>query len=110
MIYVKIGKYKFLFMGDASINRENDILNEYELGNIDILKVGHHGSKTSSSKEFIDLIKPKYSLISVGVDNKYNHPNKGVLNTLKYSKIYRTDKMGTISFIIENNKLIIKNL
>ncbi len=110
VIYVKIGKYKFLFMGDASINRENDILNEYELGNIDILKVGHHGSKTSSSKEFIDLIKPKYSLISVGVDNKYNHPNKGVLNTLKYSKIYRTDKMGTISFIIENNKLIIKNL
>ncbi len=73
--------------------------------NIDVLKVGHHGSKTSSSKEFINVINPKYSIISVGKNNKYGHPNKEVLNILKDSKIYRTDKQGSIMFKIKNNKL-----
>ena len=84
---------------------ENKILNKYNLSNIDVLKVGHHGSKTSSSKEFIDEINSKYSIISVGKNNRYGHPNKEVLNNLNKSKIYRTDQDGSIMFKIKNNKL-----
>ena len=92
-------------MGDAGVDKEKDILDKYNLSNVDVLKVGHHGSKTSSSKNFIDEIKPKYSIISVGKNNRYGHPNKEVLNNLENSKIYRTDQDGSIMFKIKNNKL-----
>ena len=108
VIYTEIDDYKFMFMGDAGIITEKDILNKYNLPNIDVLKVGHHGSRTSSSKEFIDEINPKYSIISVGKNNRYGHPNKEVLENLKYSKIYRTDKDESIMFKIKNNKLKIE--
>ena len=97
-----------MFMGDAGIEKEKDILGKYNLFNIDVLKVGHHGSKTSSSRTFIDEINPKYSIISVGKNNRYGHPNKEVLNTLEDSKIYRTDQDGSIIFKIKNNKLKIE--
>ena len=100
--------YKFLFMGDASIKREKDILNFYDLNNIDFLKVGHHGSDTSSSKEFIDIIKPKYSIISVGRNNRYGHPKESVLEILNNSKIYRTDLNGSIEIKINKNGYKIK--
>ena len=95
-------------MGDAGIDKEKDIIEKYNLSNIDVLKVGHHGSKTSSSEYFIDEIKPKYSIISVGKNNRYGHPNKEVLNNLKQSKVYRTDQDGSIMFKIKNDKLKIK--
>ena len=101
--YLNIHNIKFLFMGDASINIEKEILEKYELTNVDILKVGHHGSDTSSGKEFIDEINPKYSIISVGKNNRYGHPNKEVLNILNNSKIYRTDLKGTIAIKINSN-------
>ena len=105
VIYTEFNGYKFMFMGDAGIEKEKDIINKYNLNNIDVLKVGHHGSKTSSGKEFIDVIKPNYSVISVGKNNRYGHPNKEVLNNLDHSKIYRTDQDGSIMFEIKNNKL-----
>ena len=108
VIYTELDGYKFMFMGDASITTEKEILNKYNLPNIDVLKVGHHGSKTSSSKDFIDEINPKHSIISVGKNNRYGHPNKEVLNNLKNSKIYRTDEDGSIMFNIKNNKLKIE--
>ena len=108
VIYTELNGYKFMFMGDAGIEKEKDILDKYNLANIDVLKVGHHGSKTSSSKEFIDEIKPKYAIISVGKNNRYGHPNKEVLNNLSDSKIYRTDQDGSIIFKIKNNKLEIE--
>ena len=108
VIYTELNGYKFMFMGDASINNEKEILNKYNLPDIDILKVGHHGSRTSSGKEFINEINPKYSVISVGKNNRYGHPNKEVLNTLENSKIYRTDENGSIMFKIKNNKLKIE--
>ena len=89
--YIEISDYKFLFMGDASVTTEKEILDKYNLPNIDVLKVSHHGSKTSSGKNFIDEISPKYSIISVGKNNRYGHPNKEVLENLDNSKIYRTD-------------------
>ena len=108
VIYMELDNYKFLFMGDAGVTTEQEILKEYDLPKIDVLKVGHHGSKTSSSEEFIDTIDPKYSIISVGKDNKFGHPNKEVLDNLKNSKIYRTDQDGSIMFKIKNNKLRIE--
>ena len=105
VIYLNYNNYKFLFMGDASTTREKDILEKYNLNNIDVLKIGHHGSKTSSSKTFIDKISPKYSISSVGKNNRYGHPNDSVLNNLEGSKIYRTDEDGSIMFKIKSNKL-----
>ena len=95
-------------MVDAGKKRKIDIIRKHNIKNIDILKVGHHGSNTSSGKEFINEINPKYSIISVGKNNRYGHPNKEVLKTLNNSKIYRTDQDGSIMFKIKNNKLEIE--
>ena len=108
VIYTELNGYRFLFMGDASTTTEKEILTRYNLSNIDVLKVGHHGSKTSSSKDFINEINPKYSIISVGKNNRYGHPNKEALDNLSESKIYRTDEDGSIMFKIKNNKLKIE--
>ena len=95
-------------MGDEGVEKEEDILDKYNISDIDVLKVGHHGSKTSSGKEFINEINPKYSIISVGKNNRYGHPNKEVLNNLEKSKIYRTDMDGSIMFKIKNYDLKIE--
>ena len=108
VVYFNYDGYKFLFMGDAGVEKEKDILEKYNISDIDVLKVGHHGSKTSSDKKFIDEIKPKYSIISVGKNNRYGHPNKEVLDTLNDLKIYRTDQDGSIMFKIKKDKLQIE--
>lgn len=105
--YLNAYNIKFLFMGDASIETELDIISKYNL-KADVIKIGHHGSKTSSDKKFINTINPKYSIISVGENNRYNHPNKEVLDNINKTKILRTDIDGTIEFIIKKNKLNIK--
>ena len=107
IIYIVINNTKLLFMGDAGAEVEEDLLKEYNLKDIDILKVGHHGSKTSSSKKFINSINPKYSIISVGENNSYGHPNKEVLDNLANSIIYRTDLDGSVKFTF-TKKLQIK--
>ena len=98
-----------LFTGDVEEIAEKQILEEYKSNlsvlNSTILKVGHHGSKTSSTKEFIEAIKPKIALIGVGENNNFGHPNNDVLERLDNlgTKIYRTDKMGEI-YINVNSK------
>ncbi len=103
---VVINLKKILLMGDASIKSEKDILSNYNLSNIDILKAGHHGSRTSSSEEFIKKISPKLILISAGVNNKFNHPHKEVINLYKkYNIKYRiTSKEGSIKINLNNKK------
>ena len=108
VLYFIVNNYKFILMGDAGVDSEKDILDEYNLSDIDVLKVGHHGSKTSSDKEFINEMNSKYGIISVGKNNRYGHPNKEVLNNLADSKIYRTDRDGSIMLKIKNNKLKIE--
>ena len=108
VVYTELNGYKFMFMGDASNITEKEILKKYNLSNIDVLKVGHHGSSTSTSIEFIEEMNPKYSIISVGKNNRYGHPNKEVLNNLESSKIYRTDEDGSVIFKVKNNKLKIE--
>lgn len=107
VVYLDYNNYKLLFMGDASMKREKEILEKYKLKDIDFLKVGHHGSNTSSSKYFIDTIKPKNSFISVGKNNRYGHPKKTVLDNLMNSMIYRTDIDGTIEIRLNRNKYMI---
>ena len=102
IIYTKIKNKGILLMGDATKDEERELIKDYVL-DVDILKVGHHGSKTSTSKEFIDVIKPRYSVISVGKYNYYGHPNKEVLNNLKKSELLRTDQNGSIRFTFKNN-------
>lgn len=109
VIYLNYNNYKFLFMGDAGIKREKDILNNYNISDINFLKVGHHGSDTSSSKYFTYFINPEYSIISVGKNNRYNHPKPSVLDNLSNSKIYRTDIFGSIKIKINKNGYRIKN-
>ena len=109
VIYTELNGYKFMFMGDASKLKEEDIIKKYKLAKIDFLKVGHHGSKTSSSKEFISKINPKYSIISVGRKNKYGHPNKETLKVLKDSNVYRTDTLGTIEVKINKTEVTFTN-
>ena len=108
VIYTELNNNKFLFMGDAGLEVEADLTEKYNLKNIDVLKVGHHGSKTSSSKLFINEVNPKCSIISVGKNNRYGHPNDSVLENLDDSKIYRTDQDGSIKFKINNDKLKIE--
>ena len=108
VIYTELNNYKFLFMGDAGVEVEEDLIEKYILKDIDVLKVGHHGSRTSSSKSFIGEVNPKYSIISVGKNNRYGHPNDSVLDNLEDSQIYRTDQDGSIMFKIKNNGMNIE--
>lgn len=103
---VKYKNRRILFTGDIEKVAENEMFKEYTNGlKADILKVGHHGSKTSTTKEFLDLINPSIALIGVGQNNKFGHPNEDVIKRLeeKNIQIYRTDEMGEISVIIDKN-------
>lgn len=103
----KIGDKKFLFTGDAEKATEADVLAEKLNIDCDVLKVGHHGSKSSSSEEFLKAASPEYAAISVGKDNSYSHPNSKTLASLRNcgAKIYRTDRDGDISFFVENSDI-----
>lgn len=103
----KINKHQLLLMGDASKSSEQHILSEYNIKDIDFIKIGHHGSKTSSSNELLSL-KPKYALISAGLNNQFNHPSKEVIAALNYYQIkyYQTSLEGSI-FIKFAHELLI---
>ena len=90
---------KFLFTGDASVKTEEKIMEKYDV-DCDILKVGHHGSSTSSSEKFIKATSPEEAIISCGAKNSYGHPNQEIIDRLnKYNvKIRRTDKERTICY------------
>lgn len=97
----------YLFMGDAESLSENEIKTDIKA---DVLKVGHHGSDTSSSISFLNKVNPSYAIISVGEDNSYNHPKKEVLDRLKKvgANIYRTDLNGTIIVKTDGNNIKIE--
>ncbi len=108
VLYTNFNEMKLLLMGDAGVEVEKNLMTKYNLKNIDILKVGHHGSKTSSSREFIEYIHSKYFLISVGKDNRYGHPDEEVLDILRSSSTYRTDRDGSVRFRKKRGKVIVE--
>ena len=100
----------FLFTGDASAKVEEQ-LSKSDLQST-VLKVGHHGSSTATNEEFLNTVNPQYAVISVGVDNQYEHPHTTVLNTLASHNIttYRTDQDGTIKMITDGTNIEINTL
>lgn len=98
VLKVTYGATRFLFTGDATKEIEEEMLSTGMDVQADVLKIGHHGSKTSSGETFITAVAPEYAVISCGVDNEYGHPAAAVLNTLRSSgtNVYRTDEQGTI--------------
>lgn len=106
IIELTYGDKKFLFTGDAEV--ANEKLRSWD--DIDVLKVAHHGSRTSSSEEFLEQVKPEYAIISCGQDNDYGHPHKEVIGRLKGVKIYRTDKEGTILITSDGENLEFESL
>ncbi|WPX08141.1 ComEC/Rec2 family competence protein [Anaerocellum danielii] len=102
VLKVEYGKTSFLLMGDATANIEEKLLHDSKLRQFlkaDVLKVGHHGSKYSSTSTFLSTVKPKYAIISVGKDNPYGHPAAITISKLKSERaeILRTDQQGTIT-------------
>ena len=103
IIKANIDNKKILFMADATKEEEIKLLKEYNYNNLDILKIGHHGSKTSTSDVFLKQISPKISLISVGLKNKYSHPNIETISKLRNYKTFLTSINGSTKIVLKNN-------
>ncbi|MDE5619647.1 MAG: MBL fold metallo-hydrolase [Ruminococcus sp.] len=104
------GDNSFIFTGDAEKLAENEMIESGRLEDIDVYKAGHHGSDTSSSEDFLNIIKPDYAVISCGEGNSYGHPNDiTIANLSKFTdKIYRTDLCGTVVFESDGKELTVK--
>ncbi|GAA0076442.1 ComEC/Rec2 family competence protein [Clostridium sp. CTA-5] len=104
---LKYGNTSFIFMGDAESLSEGEILAKQLDISGDVLKLGHHGSRSSTSQAFLDKVNPKYAIVSCGKDNDYGHPHKETLDKLnkREVKIFRTDLNGTI-IAVSNQKNI----
>ncbi len=106
VIRMEYGENSFLFTGDATRRQETQMMGDDDI-DTDFLKVGHHGSYTSSGKEFIEEVSPLIAIISVGKKNKYNHPSEQTMSTLGRLEIpvMRTDLDGTISIIMTDDDI-----
>lgn len=107
-IVLKHGKNKFVFTGDAEEEAEMDIINNKIDISAQVLKVGHHGSKSSSTEKFIKAVGPEYGVISCGENNEYGHPHGATLNTLRKEgvKVFRTDEQGSVVATSDGNEII----
>lgn len=110
VLKITYGSTSFLFMGDAEKLVEKQLINSKADLSCDVLKVGHHGSSSSSSKDFLDKSHPKIAVISCGKDNDYNHPHKETIDELskRNLSIYRTDKIGSIIIESDGKKVLKK--
>jgi competence protein ComEC len=101
------GARSFLLCGDAERPVERRMLAENEIAHADVLKVGHHGSHTSSTEDFITAASPEYAVISAGYGNSYGHPHRDVVERLQehHAAIYRTDEDGLISIYTDGKRL-----
>ncbi|MBO8208974.1 DNA internalization-related competence protein ComEC/Rec2 [Acinetobacter nosocomialis] len=101
----------FLIMGDAGWEAEYELLKDYPSLKVDVLVLGHHGSKHSSAYDFLATLKPKLAIASAGFDNRYGHPSQEVINRLKalHIPLKSTVEQGTLSFVLENQKMILHN-
>ena len=106
---VSHGEMDFLFMGDAGKAVENDILSAVPDLDVEMLKVGHHGSSTSSGGEFVRRISPQYAMITCGADNPYYHPHSETLKTLERHnvEVYRSDVNGRVAFTSDGDTITV---
>lgn len=114
VLLMKTGDYRVLFTGDLETGGEKDLLASYgsELAGLTILKVGHHGSKTSSSEEFLAALKPALSIFSTGADNRYGHPSPEVVERFNELELHtlNTAETGTIRLLYENGELELETM
>lgn len=110
IIMADIAGKKFLFTGDAETAAEKQLIDNGINFDCEVLKVGHHGSRTSSSKEFLDIATPEYAAISVGKNNSYGLPDEDVIERLEIigAEVIRTDYVGDIVFTIQNGEIIME--
>ncbi|WP_187118810.1 DNA internalization-related competence protein ComEC/Rec2 [Bacillus marasmi] len=103
VLYGEIGGLSWLFTGDLEVEGEQRLVQKYPSIDIDVLKVGHHGSKTSSSELFLKQFKPEVAIISVGGKNRYGHPHREIIERYQANgiKLYRTDQKGAISYFFK---------
>ncbi|HEY7209365.1 MAG TPA: ComEC/Rec2 family competence protein, partial [Bryobacteraceae bacterium] len=107
VLEIRYGQQRVLLTGDAEAPAETDMLQSGLLQPITLLKVGHHGSKTSSSEEFVAAVRPKFALISDGYQNLFHHPHPSVLERLEEHHVIvrRTDQRGLISFVTDGKRI-----
>lgn len=107
VLKMKYGNNSALFTGDAEKESEQAMMKGNPDLKCDVLKVAHHGSRTSSSQRFIEAVKPSFAVISVGKDNEYDHPKKATMERLQNNNIpvYRTDEAGTIVMTSDGNNI-----
>ncbi len=105
------GYQNFLIMGDAGWEAEYELLKDYPSLKVDVLVLGHHGSKHSSAYDFLATLKPKLAIASAGFDNRYGHPSQEVINRLKalHIPLKSTVELGELSFVLENQKMVLHN-
>ena len=106
VLFLQLGQVRVLLMGDLETEGELALVKANLLDEVDILKVGHHGAKTSTSPDFLELIRPEASIISVGKNNTYGHPSLEVMNSLMQfgGEMWRTDKLGTIEIVSDGER------
>lgn len=104
---ITYGETDVLLMGDAETLSEEEIMNNGLYIDVDVLKLGHHGSSTSSSEKFLNATTPQYAIISAGKGNTYHHPIKSVMERLEGMgiKVYRTDESGTVIMSTDGNNI-----
>ena len=111
VLFLQLGQVKVLLMGDLEREGELALINANLLQDVDILKAGHHGAKTSTGIDFLELVRPETSVVSVGANNSYEHPSLEVMNALIQfdSEVLRTDKLGTIEIISDGENYWLDN-
>lgn len=111
VMIVEDNNEKFMLTGDASTDVENDIINSYDeyVLDVDVLKLGHHGSDTSTSLDWLDITQPDYAVISVGEDNSYQHPSSAVLDNIEIYNEEHTDKIKIAQTSILGNIVYYSN-
>ncbi len=110
VLMARYGNKRVLLSGDAEKESEEDMVSKYSSSDLDcdVFKLGHHGSRTSSSQELLNLATPEYVVACCGADNKYGHPHSEVLERVKSLKLYRTDTQGSVVFSITNDIITVK--
>jgi competence protein ComEC len=106
VLFLQLDQIEVMLMGDLEHRGELALMNANLLQDVDILKIGHHGAKTSTSLDFLELVRPETSVVSVGKNNSYGHPSLEVMNTLMQfgSEVMRTDESGTIEIASDGEK------
>ena len=110
-LLMQFGQLKVFFSGDLEENTESSILESRLITGVDILKVAHHGSKTSSSQAFLSRVQPETAVISLGENNQFNHPSPEVIERLnRFSQhIFRTDQAGELNFLLTSDYYLLLN-